>query len=468
MNIRELGKTWNELGENDPLWSILSSPVKKGNRWDVTEFFQTGVQDVEAIIEYLQSFDILPSGGQALDFGSGVGRLTQALTKFFGEVHGVDIAPSMVRLAQQYNRYPEKCIYHLNTSTDLALFDDQTFDFIYSIITLQHMEPEYSRRYIQEFLRVLRPFGVLLFQVPGRVRPRPASVPAPAPQQTDAEPHIEMYGIPQEEVVALLESQGGNVLDIQEQNLAGEPWEDFRYLVTKEPRPAETLLSRVHGTNDLAWFPRSGRQSVEDLRKALSGVGRTLESYGAILDFGCGCGRILLGLRRLAATNRLYGVDLDGEAIDWARQHLPGVTLAVHQPLPPLNFRDASFDLVYSHSAFAHLNEELQNAWLKELRRILKPGGHLVAGFCGEHAFLDVESRRGEALRRKRDAEGILFVGDERTSFHASWYVFRHWSRYFKIHAHHVRSSLGYQDLVVMEREAPSGLGGFWSRLRDR
>ena len=77
----------------------------------------------------------------------------------------------MIKLAGEYNSHGDRCRYYVNDSDDLKLLEDNTFDFIYSNIVLQHMKPEYSKRYIREFLRVLAPGGVLVFQIPSEPAP---------------------------------------------------------------------------------------------------------------------------------------------------------------------------------------------------------------------------------------------------------------------------------------------------------
>ena len=79
MNIKELKKHWNRFGETDPLWAILTQPDKKGNRWKLDEFFRTGEGEVATIMDYVRSLGINLRRSRALDFGCGVGRLTQAL-----------------------------------------------------------------------------------------------------------------------------------------------------------------------------------------------------------------------------------------------------------------------------------------------------------------------------------------------------------------------------------------------------
>jgi SAM-dependent methyltransferase len=187
MELEEMKRHWDSFGKTDPLWAILTEPSKKNQKWDLEEFFETGRNE---ILEVLKRVNALPFGlrldprfeqvkqgdqwmdweeirkGRALDFGCGVGRLTQAMCLFFEECHGVEIAPSMIELARQYNRYRDRCFYRLNDRADLRLFGSDRFDFVYSNIVLQHMEPALSQKYIGEFVRVMIPGGVLVFQIP--------------------------------------------------------------------------------------------------------------------------------------------------------------------------------------------------------------------------------------------------------------------------------------------------------------
>jgi SAM-dependent methyltransferase len=167
MQLTELQRNWNVFGETDPLWSVLTDVRYKNNKWDPVAFFQTGEQEIDAVFAGFDSMGLSFPRRRALDFGCAVGRLTQALCRHFDRCDGVDIAPSMIELARKYDRYPGRCYYHLNGTDDLALFEDNTFDFVYSRLVLQHMQPRYSKKYIAEFLRVLAPGGVALFQIPG-------------------------------------------------------------------------------------------------------------------------------------------------------------------------------------------------------------------------------------------------------------------------------------------------------------
>ena len=259
MSLGRLQRSWERAARADPFWAILTIPNKRG-RWDPDEFFAWGRDEVDGVMAYLAGLAVTPTG-PALDFGCGVGRLTQALAGRVDPVHGVDIAPSMIRMAERYNRHAERCQYHLNDRDDLALFADGTFGFVYSNITLQHMEPRFASRYITEFLRVLRPGGILVFQLPTTplaVWTEPAAEP-PTPSralpkraaravlppavtrrvrrsryayQHRAFARLDIHGIPRDEIVALVETHGGRVIDVQADTWQRR-WESLRYCVVR-------------------------------------------------------------------------------------------------------------------------------------------------------------------------------------------------------------------------------------------
>jgi ubiquinone/menaquinone biosynthesis C-methylase UbiE len=166
LDIANLQTNWDQLGRTDPFWAILSVPEKIHGQWDARQFFSTGVDEINGVLQYLKGLGVEPVLGNALDFGCGVGRLTQAMCRHFEHCCGIDIAPSMIDLAGRYNEFGMRCRYHLNESDALEDFQDNSWHFIYSNLVLQHMKPEYSKRYIREFFRVLSPDGILIFQLP--------------------------------------------------------------------------------------------------------------------------------------------------------------------------------------------------------------------------------------------------------------------------------------------------------------
>ena len=121
-------------------------------------------------------------------------------------------------------------------------------------------------------------------------------------------------------------------------------------------------------------FDESGQRSLHDIGLALAGLGRRLDEFPWILDFGCGCARVTRWLQYEVGSNELHGCDIDEQAIAWDQLNLPGLTFVRNNPEPPLPYGDETFDLILNHSVFTHIDERMQDLWLAELRRVLTPG----------------------------------------------------------------------------------------------
>lgn len=252
MRLSQTKKHWDKFARTDPFWAVLTAPGKKGNQWREEEFFQTGVESIDAEIRSVLEHHPSLRFGTALDFGCGVGRLTQALARHFDRVIGVDISAQMLEHARHYNRHGEKADYVLNTRGDLRQFAGDQFDFVYSLITLQHMEPVYARRYIAEFVRVAAPGGVILFQVPAvrdQKRPRAFTLWPDTlarrfygymRRRLAVEPVMEMHAIPRSDVEATLAAAGATLIRSYRYDAAGETLESWGYLAVKSPQVQPT------------------------------------------------------------------------------------------------------------------------------------------------------------------------------------------------------------------------------------
>ncbi len=228
MTLKDVQKTYEAYGEEDPLYAVLSRKEARDNKWDVDEFFASGREEIDGAMSHLSDLGVEINKGRAMDFGCGVGRLTQALCVEFESAVGVDISYSMIESAETHNKFGDRCEYRVNTTDDLAQLDDASFDFVYSNISLQHSPPTASSNYIAEFFRILRPGGVALFQVPSGPRHDPGSLGARiysikrGPLRRfwkwiRGMPPVEIHYINQSLVEEIIEASGARLIDATQQ-----------------------------------------------------------------------------------------------------------------------------------------------------------------------------------------------------------------------------------------------------------
>jgi len=203
-------------------------------------------------------------------------------------------------------------------------------------------------------------------------------------------------------------------------------------------------------------YARIGQRCAEDLERALGAVGRDLSSFEHALDFGCGAGRTLAWLRDRGP--RLSGTDLHAGCIDWARARLGFAEFRVNRASPPLDYPDASFDLVFSFSVFTHLDQDDQRAWLAELRRVSRPGAVLVLSTHGPTCTKDLSPAERAALEAHGflalPARGLWGVFERYfNSYHLEAWVRRVWGESFILRAALPRGLNDHQDLYVLERD---------------
>ena len=163
--LRRVQKTWDALARGSDVLGIIYGYPRKPNQ-SLESFFATGEREIGRTLRNARHRRLPRRREAALDFGCGVGRLTQAMARRFEHAIGVDISAAMIETARALNRHGDRCEYVLNEDASLAAFGDASFDFVYSNVVLQHMPPDLGRLYVAEFARVLRPGGLLVFQVP--------------------------------------------------------------------------------------------------------------------------------------------------------------------------------------------------------------------------------------------------------------------------------------------------------------
>jgi len=223
------------------------------------------------------------------------------------------------------------------------------------------------------------------------------------------------------------------------------------------PIPPALLRFRVGETPDARTFLDVGRDTARAIHAVLDKVGRSLAEFESVLDFGCGCGRTLMWLAGDSPDTNFFGTDVDAEAIAWCRANLACAGFEVNRAIPPMSYADATFDLVYGISVLTHLSEEHQLLWLKDLRRVLKPGGLLLLSVHGEHTWGGLSAGDVEELRRN----GFLFKTSGKlrgilpewyhTAYHSREYVERTFAAELEV-VDYLELGMGYQDAVVLRR----------------
>lgn len=242
MSLHGVRKSWEQFAKSDPLWSILSAESKRGGKWSPEEFFATGRAEIAQLLADLELRGIAVRRDDAIDFGCGVGRLTQALSDHFTRATGIDISTTMVESARSYD-VAGRCRFIVNTSTDISILPDCSADLIYTNIVLQHNEPEDIERYLRAFVRLLKPGGALVFQLPAWKRSllkRFARRFAPRFLlewwrwlRWRGGPQMLMNGLPPDRVVSIVEAAGARLVDRVGDESAGADWIGFRYFFVR-------------------------------------------------------------------------------------------------------------------------------------------------------------------------------------------------------------------------------------------
>jgi ubiquinone/menaquinone biosynthesis C-methylase UbiE len=220
------------------------------------------------------------------------------------------------------------------------------------------------------------------------------------------------------------------------------------------PIPPLDLIFLVIGTREPIGFIEGGRTIAhQSIVTALAKHGLDLNGFHAILDFGCGCGRLMRHWRYLTKP-RLYGADYNPALVEWCRDHLTFAQFQVNQLEPPLSFPDEQFDFVFCGSVFTHFTETLQFAWLRELQRVSMPGASVMITTHGEHYArqlppdLQGQFRAGMHVVVHQESAGQNACG----AYHSEQYIRNTLAAHFDI-VDVIAKGWDTQDIVVLRKK---------------
>ena len=235
------------------------------------------------------------------------------------------------------------------------------------------------------------------------------------------------------------------------------------------PVPPDVLRSG-YGSESAAYLA-SGRQHHQSMMEHVTGSGFAFLDGDRVLDFGCSSGRMIRCFKNIAEHHEVWGADISAEHILWCQDHLsPPFRFTTTTTYPHLPFEDNSFGLIYAGSVFTHIGD-LEDAWLLELRRILRPGGRLYATVHDNHTIdilissppghwlhdwyvrtmlVDLESRLG-FLRTGFKMFTINVKPGSSQVFHDREYLRRRWGRFLTVCSLHPEA-YGYQTAVLLSK----------------
>ena len=205
--------------------------------------------------------------------------------------------------------------------------------------------------------------------------------------------------------------------------------------------PPVALVEYTCGISDIDEYVRSGKEVSTMLSLAAARYAGPLGAQGAVLDFGCGSGRLLGGLSFGQAS--VTGCDVGAAVAAFSEKAYPHARVVQTGLMPPLPFKDNEFGLVYSFSVFSHLPEEIEQIWLEELHRVGSKNCLYLITVHGEwmiEATLQGEER--EDIRRTgfgfkkvhaRRNDELDFPEYYEASYHTKMYIHDRWSRWFDI-----------------------------------
>lgn len=223
--------------------------------------------------------------------------------------------------------------------------------------------------------------------------------------------------------------------------------------------PPAVLMNRIANTDKPYTYWCRALNNYSEFNKAIN---RHISpvSIKKLLDWGCGCGRVTSLFLQHSGIPEIYGCDIDREAVEWCSDNLKKGYFSVIDPYPPTKFSDNMFDVIIGYSVFTHLDRNMQENWLREMKRIMVPGGLFLASchgdfatsFAPKHVQKEVSSKGISDGTLDNKLDGIAPSKYYRCVYQSRAYNEKEWGKQFKIIDYVERGMANLQDLVVMQK----------------
>lgn len=242
MALERSKSNWNDASRIDPFFAMTGRPMSE---WTLEEFLINGDVEVERVLHKASKYSLPAARESVLDFGCGIGRLARGFSRHFDRYVGVDISVGMIERARQFYADLPCCTFIVNAEDHLRIFPDRAFDFVYSFGVLQHVPSRaVVQSYLAEFLRVVTPRGLVVFQLHtdmtlrARLQPRrrlynllrSLGIESSTLTKLRLRPY-DRYHVPESEVDAWVRQAGGAILE-KESHADDSPHKSMIYWVT--------------------------------------------------------------------------------------------------------------------------------------------------------------------------------------------------------------------------------------------
>jgi ubiquinone/menaquinone biosynthesis C-methylase UbiE len=213
-------------------------------------------------------------------------------------------------------------------------------------------------------------------------------------------------------------------------------------------------------------FLDSGKFDNNKMNDILKHSNFRIQQGYRVLDFGCAAGRMTRWLHDIADSCEIWGVDISARHITWCQENFsPPFKFATITTAPHLPFEDRYFHLIYCGSVFTHI-DDLADAWLLELRRVLRPGGriyitvhdkhtvHLIMNMSDKSHFMVQLLSTFEQNQNFSKLDYYKFTigrGASSQVFYDVDYLRRHWGSMLTILSV-TPEAYGYQTAILLEK----------------
>jgi SAM-dependent methyltransferase len=237
--------------------------------------------------------------------------------------------------------------------------------------------------------------------------------------------------------------------------------------------PATCDRELYHGDRHYDWW-LSGLLDYLKIKQITRKYGRPLKAGDAFYEMGCASGRVLRHFAVQHDDLNVWGSDINSRHIEWMRLNLPeNIKIFQNTILPQIPLESNSIDIACAFSVFTHI-DDLDLAWLCEIRRVLKKGGLFYVtihsddtwkSLCPKDQIYQSLVEMAPYINDYKITEDFLAgpLPQDKTVFswrannyntfvfHKKDYICREWGRFFKIHEI-IRAGSQYQDVVVMRK----------------